>query len=71
MYLSCYDVGMKINVTDASKIFKVSRPTIYAMQGRNEIPVPVTDMGIMEYLQEREEELQNIRERLGIYMSEA
>lgn len=62
---------MIINVTEASKIFGFSRPTIYAMQERSEIPVPVTDIGIMEYLQEREEELQNIRERLGIHMSEA
>ena len=62
---------MNINITTASKIFGVSRPTIYAMQDRNEIPEPVTDIGIMQYLQEREKELQDIRERLGIYMSEA
>ena len=61
---------MDINISHASKILGVTRPTIYAMQRRNELPEKVTAISIMLYIQGKEDALIKIKSRLGEYLKE-
>ena len=61
---------MNINVTNASKIFGVSRQTIYAMQQRGELPPTITELVVMQYLDDKNKELNRTQIRLGEHMAD-
>jgi len=60
---------MNINQTDASKILDVSRPNIYAMQNRDELPKPITALAILQYLDNKEKKIQEMKKRLNEHMA--
>ena len=59
---------MNINISQASKILGVSRPTIYAMQDRGDLPKQITVENIMQYVHLREVEAKGIMVRLGEHL---
>ena len=61
---------MNINVTSASKIFGVSRQTIYAMQQRGELPPTITELVVLQYVDSKGKELDEISGRLGQHMTD-
>ena len=60
---------MDINISQASKILGLSRPTIYKMQENGQLPDPITAIAIMQYVQKRDRELLGIKTRLGTYLA--
>ena len=59
---------MNINISQASKILGVSRPTIYAMQNRGDLPKQITVDNLMQYVHLREVEAIGIMVRLGEHL---
>ena len=64
-------MNMDINISQASKILGVSRPTVYAMIERGDLPDPITAIDIMLYMQKLEREAAGIKQRLGEFLAKS
>lgn len=57
-----------IHPTKVSEILGVSLKTVYNMQKRGDLPDPVTRMGILRFIEARQDEVRAIESRLGAFM---